>query len=87
MIGLLIPYLIFLSCFQTYPEEDEEKIGSGSNERCYIFNGWYKHFRALKVLRQCPLVLLVKLVLTEGKALEVGLMEAKNLSRGFTAND
>jgi hypothetical protein len=41
----------------------------GGNERHYILGG-QKSFPALKVLRQCPLVLLVEVSLTLGKDLK-----------------
>jgi hypothetical protein len=77
-----------LSRFQTYPEEDGEKIGRGSSERFYILRG-VQTFSCFEGSQAVPLVLLAKLLLTEGKALKVGflMMAAKNLSKGFTAND
>jgi hypothetical protein len=43
-------------------------VASGGSEGT-TFKGWGQLFQALKIPRQCPLVLLVEVRLTEGKAL------------------
>jgi hypothetical protein len=53
--------------------EREEKVG-GSSDRHYFLTGGGGHkfrFAALKVPRQCPLVLLIKVGLVKVKRLEV----------------
>jgi hypothetical protein len=50
--------------------EREESGGESSERHCFLDWGGQKIFPVQKVPRQCPLVFMMKVLLTEGRALE-----------------